>query len=544
MRIRPVFGKAAVGTSRLAWGLLAMVLVVGSCVPDGTLGCGDGAGCPDGERCVLSATDDPGMCLPTCDTSQSCAAAAPVCDLQQNVCRSCFPGEDAACQKRDPATPRCGGGHCVQCLSKRSDSAQATECLGIGRGTPVCDKEKNTCRPCQRHSECDSGVCAKDNTGVSLGNPQGSCVPVEQVMIVDQNLCTSDGPVFCTVKQALDRIDAQHRYVLLRKSAVTGDFTDLQIGYLPSHQLPTAPLWLIGPTADTAPANVSSVPPVSLGGLTTKDALTITSSRVTIEGLVIRGSNTGIACLGPGAQVRVVRSLLAGNNTALVAASGCSLSVEQSWLGRAPDGSAFGGAASLTRNARGLDVTASDFWVQNSVFADNGDSRVDGFGGVRVRSLSIGSRSRSGIVNSTFMQQSGLIKDGKYYAGVLCHESTSERLVVMNTLFFTDSPLRLTPEDHYIDPTCGASLHHNGSNDAILTDDKSLVLPATAMPFVAAAARNLHLGPKLVVGNSSLYDGGAAALDLGADRIVAPAIDMDGLVRGATVSIGAYAAVP
>ena len=74
-----------------------------------------------------------------------------------------------------------------------------------------------------------------------------------------------------------------------------------------------------------------------------------------------------------------------------------------------------------------------------------------------------------------------------------------------------------------------------------------LVLPMTAAPFVAAAARNLHLGAKLTVGGSSLYDGGAAAIDLAPDHILAPSMDMDGKSRGpsgSAVSIGAYAPAP
>lgn len=520
----------------------------GGCKPADEPTCGGGVACTEGQRCVLGEEDGQGMCVTSCDSSKSCGEATPVCDRQELFCRACFPGEDAACLLRDPQHPRCGGGRCVGCLSPRAYSAQATECQGSRATpalTPVCDKQQSTCRACQRHSECDSGVCAKDGSGASFGVPQGSCVPVEQVMVVNQDLCTSAGPVFCTLKQALAQVDMKRRYIVVRKSAVASDFSDLQIGYLPSHQ--QYPLTLIGPLADGPPTSVSSPPLVNLGGVSSKDSLTITSSRVIVEGFPIRNGKAGIACQGSGAQVRVVRSFLSGNDTALLATAGCSLTVEQCWFGRAPDSSVFRGSP---MNARTIDVTASDFWVINSVLADNGDPRLDGFGGVRVRSLSVGSHSRSGILNSTFMQQSGLIKFGKYYQGVLCDSGVGDRLVVMNTLLWSDAPLQTMPEEHYIDPGCGASLHHNASNDPAInsmTADKSLVLPMTAAPFASAMTRDLHLGPRLTVEGRSPSDSGLTVLDLAPDRILAPTTDLDGRPRaqaGGAISIGAYEPAP
>lgn len=86
------------------------------------------------------------------------------------------------------------------------------------------------------------------------------------------------------------------------------------------------------------------------------------------------------------------------------------------------------------------------------MFADNGDPRLDGFGGVRVRSLSVGSRSRSGILNSTFLQQSGLIKFGKYYQGVLCGLRGRRSAGGDEHPAVDRRPLQTMPEEHYIDP--------------------------------------------------------------------------------------------
>ena len=553
MRIRSFFGRspgsgsasslAGRPSGRTLAAAFLLLWAFDSCRPGDALMCADGLACADGQRCVAGPEQGQSQCVPTCDGNAACADAAPICDRREQICRTCFAGEDAACQLRDPKNPRCGGGRCVQCVSPGPGSAQAVECQPSGAAlasAPVCDKQQNTCRSCQRHSECDSGVCAKDGSGEPYGIPQGSCVPVEQVMVVNQDLCTRDGPVFCTVKQALDRVDMKHRYIVLRKGAVPGDFTELQIGYLPSHQM--YPLTLIGPLADASPISGTSLPAVSLGGDIVKDALTITSSRVVIEGLYIRDSRAGITCSGATAQLRIVRSLLAGNSTAVTVASGCNLTVDQSWFGRGPAPGAF---AELAKNARSVDVTASDFWVLNSVFTDNGDPRVDGFGGVRVHSLSVGPRTRSGIINSTFMEQSGLLKLGKYFTSVMCDVPVGDRLVLLNTLMLSDKPLLTSPEEHYVDSTCGAMVSHVGSNDAWLNAANSVVLPMEAMPLRNAAARDLRLPATPGSEGPVLQHGGVPMIEVGGERILAPSFDLDGRSRPTgSVAIGAFEPVP
>ena len=99
-------------------------------------------------------------------------------------------------------------------LAPRGGSGALSAALSA---SPVCDQ--GVCRPCQGHSECDSGVCAKDNSNAAFGIFKGQCVPFEQVLVVDQNLCSRSGPVFCTPAQAIERLTADRRYLLLRKGA-------------------------------------------------------------------------------------------------------------------------------------------------------------------------------------------------------------------------------------------------------------------------------------------------------------------------------------
>lgn len=533
--------------SRRVFGSWALAFAVATGGPAGCVTPGSGEcaylSCPDGQRCVQEELDDEPTCRSECKSSASCGDAEPVCDEALGLCRGCVTGEDQTCQKRSARTPRCVDGRCAACRSPVAGPGESADCQAPGQlDSPVCDR--GSCRPCQRHSECASQVCAKDGSGAALGVPRGSCVPLDSVLFVDQSLCQSSGPIFCTPKQALDHVDAKHRYIVFRKSAVAADFAALSIGNNVAQQ--GIPIHLIGPLADEPPTAFAQPPSVMLGSQPTRDAITVQRSQVTVEGLYINGSQTGVNCLGSDASVRVVRSVLTGNRTALYAGSGCPITVDGVWLGRGPSGSFF---AADTGNGRSLEVSNSDFAVQNSVFSDNGDMRTDGFGGIRVRSLGPQPTTRSTIVNSTFFQQTGLLKMGRYYTGIFCDTATSDRLVVLNSLFLTEQALLTSPEEHYIDPVCGSQLHHLASNDPLLSENKSVVLPMKAQIFRDAAGRDFHLGTAAETSLDRVRTGGTSSITVGTDRILAPGLDFDGLPRGAgtgegmatPVAIGAYA---
>jgi hypothetical protein len=264
---------------------------------------------------------------------------------------------------------------------------------------------------------------------------------------------------------------------------------------------------------------------------------------VVLEGLFVKGSRVGLGCSGSDASVQIVRSFFSGNATAISASGGCQLSVSESWLGSGPAGSGFAG---LPGNARGVEISGADFRIENSVFVDSGDYRQDALGGVRVRSLGLGA-TRSSIVNTTFYQQQGLIKNGKYLTSLLCDVAVSDRLVLLNNLFFGDQPLLTSPEEHPIDPACGTWYYHLGSNDSTLTANGSVILPSTPSLFVDARGRDLRPTIGGDVARTALARGGIRSQSIGNDVIAAPSGDLDGQTRGQTagqtenqVAIGAF----
>ena len=527
-------------STRIGSLIVLVFLVTAGCKLPDEPGCGDGVACPTGQRCMVREEDGSASCLPLCQRSSECSDESPLCDARDTVCRACYPGEDRLCQERSPDQPRCDAGRCVACRPPRGEASQASECQARSAASPICDRSGERtvakCRPCARHDECDSGVCAKDDSAAPDGLPRGSCVPKEQALVVDPSLCSGLGPVFCTPAQALLRVDAGHRYVLLRRSAAAADFTDLAIGGIAAHQ--GRSIYLIGPLADQSLQRADATPSVVLGGVAGRDALNVQRSRVTVEGLSFRGARTAALCSGSDAELRVVRSFFADNETAVSAASGCRLSVEESWIGRGPERGPFQGALG---NARGIDINGGTFQILNTVLTDNGNYRRDAFGGVRIRSLGAG---RSLIVNSTLYQQEGLQKAGKYFTALYCDVPLSERLVVMNTLFLGDKALLTVPEEHYVDPACGAVLRNVGSNDPVLMGGDSVVLPMTAAPLYAAPMRDLRLAQSSADA-APLLTGGVARSEIASQAVIAPTVDADGRTRPADrIAIGAFEPVP
>lgn len=502
----------------------------------------DSAACRPGERCLLDG-DGNTSCAALCTASASCGTDAPICDDTIATCRPCAAGEDRRCRERSAATPRCVGGHCVACVAPRGIPGEATECRSDAgpSATPICDK--NICRACLKHSECGSGVCAKDHSGDAFGNLQGTCVPVEQVLIVDQDLCSRTGPVFCTPAQAFSRLGPMSRYVLLRKSAQVSDFSGLVLGDVPSQV--ARPVVIIGPLADHPPHRTANLPTVAIGGIPGQDGLTLSHGKILLEGLFVQGARSGISCTSSDANIQIVRSFFSGNATAISASGGCQLTVADSWIGSGPAGTGFAG---LPGNTRGIEVSAAEFHVVNTMFVDDGDYRQDALGGIRIRSLSSGT-ARSTVVNSTFYEQHGLIKSGKYLTSMLCDGLVSDRLIIFNSLFFGDQPLLMSPEEHYLDPACGTQLYNLGSNDPTLALNKSVVVPPAASLFVDSANRDLRLISGALPERMAIGGGGARSLTVGGELILAPTADLDGLSRGpgdgpemmsASIAIGAF----
>lgn len=531
----------SVRLARAVFALLLGFAVAGSgCVAPGETLCGDDLACKSGEQCLL--VGDTAACHKNCTGTNGCDDNSPLCDKALKVCRACFPGEDSLCAARSAATPRCLDGLCVACRPPGDVAAESSEC-GVSSSvlspSPICDPRGYRCRPCLRHSECASGVCVKDGSDADFGIPRGACVPLKQVLVVDQDLCSGTGPAYCTLRQAVAKLDSSHRYILLRKGASATDFSDIQIGVQSSHKGLT--VHIVGPLGDIPPETATTDPRAVLGGAMLKDGLSVTQSSVYLDGVFVRGNRIGVLCSGADAKLFVNRSYFTGNDTAMLTSSSCKLTVTDSWLGRGPKSSVFGDALG---NVRGIDVSGGDFSITNTVFADNGDFRQDGFGGIRIRSLSPSVR-RSTVVNSTLYQQSGLLKSGKYFTSLMCDVPVGDRVVLLNTLFLGDKALLTSPEEHYVDPSCGATVSHVGSNDPLLSAGNSVVLPMEATPLRNAAARDLRLPATPGAEGPVLQNGGVSMIEVAGERILAPSFDLDGRSRpSGTVAIGAFEPVP
>lgn len=518
------------------------------CVATPDVGC-EGVTCRGDERCMADGEGE-ASCHPRCTTSTRCPDNAPICDDAQEACRLCRPGDDERCRQRSPQTPRCIGGQCVACIASRGVTSESPDCNGGSMpaglrshggavalssaisATPVCDQ--GICRACVHHRECDSGVCAKDDSDSAQGIHKGQCVPFSQVLVVDQNLCSRSGPVFCTPGQAIERLAPDRRYVLLRKGALASDFAGLSLAGLPAKE--GLAYHIIGPLADAPPQRADSLPPVQVGGVAGSDGIAVRGNAVVLEGLYVRGNRVGVSCSGASASLRVVRSLFAENETAILAENGCRLFVSESWLGRAPASSVFAG---LSPNGRSIEVNAADFDIENSIFVDNGDYSRDGFGGLRLRAPSTSGR-RSTVVNSTFHQQSGLVRLGKYYTTLWCDKPQSDRLVMLNTLFSTDRPLIAAPEEHYLDPSCGAGLFNLATNEATLAKF-GVVYSGLDTIYLDRAGHDLRLRRGVMPEQKSLAAAGARQITVGDRTLYAPERDLDGQPRqGESVAVGAF----
>src|SRR4029079_8533947 len=129
------------------------------------------------------------------------------------------------------------------------------------------------------------------------GVPKGSCVPQEQVLVVDPSLCSAAGPVFCTPKEAIDRLDPKRRYVVIRKSARAEDFSEIEIGRFENQGVD---LYLIGPLSDGPPVSAAAAPRVEIGAPGRRGFIVNRKSRVTLDGFLIRGADVGVQCFGDG----------------------------------------------------------------------------------------------------------------------------------------------------------------------------------------------------------------------------------------------------
>ncbi len=482
--------------------------------------------CPQGSHCDPTHRCAKDVVIPTCTNSQSCASdAKPVCDPNTLHCRSCFSGEDALCAEHNSSTPRCLGASqmCVQCLTPGAVSMETPDCATVGTqlgATPVCDAGSHMCRGCQYHYECGSGACVK--ASLADGALAGKCVPPDQVLIVDPGqACAPAGPIYCTPAQALVHLDATHRYIIIKKSVMAMDFSEIEIGTRVLN------IYFIGPLADGPPTKLMANPPVLIGAPARRGFIVDKRCKVTVEGFYIAGGRVGVQCSGDGVgdndtQVRIVRSVISGNDVAVSAHDSCRMLMTESWVGKQQAASKIPPAG----NRQSFDLSGTDFAISNTVIVGNSDEMNGIFGGIEIDGLGggAGATTVSSIVNSLFYQQDD---DHLGATSIVCDKLLDKnRLVVLNSLFL--QPPDHPPGDQFISPACGATLLNLGTDDpalAMASPSNVKIDRGTGPGFVDAVGRDFHL-QKNGATAQKLFNGGLVSYLVNGQSIV-PTVDLD-----------------
>ena len=472
--------------------------------------------CPEGQRCAVPDGQAVGTCAPAecvSGAANSCPVGSPLC--VKGLCTKC--ATNGECLALNPDAPLCDSGRCVACRLDGGDCMKdATK--------PVCDATTRTCRSCQLHSECASGVCAKDDTYATLSPAQyaiakGSCVDSSRV-----NVCTS-----CDLSTMLGMsVDVTRPYV--RVDSLTGQ----QKVTVPTLRPGLPAFYIIGPkgSSDLPPSKLtmsgSPTPPSISNSAGT--ALAISAGAHTIvEGLVISNSKIGIDCMSNGntpTRVKLLRSLVGAHDIGIKTAGKCELSIDSSWIGLGPSG---GPLAGVGGNILAMQLDSTQLDIVNTVLFHNGVA-LNKFAGISL-SDSGGLSPSLRIANSSFVTH--IFADTNQALAIYCNYQAGGSMSIVNTLFVNNTAP--TSGTSYVHSSCrsSSSLNAVASNDASLTSPtcSNCITDVNDSILVSPGTGDLHLA-------SSAPDSVANRGVLGITSV-----DMEGLPRGQTqVSIGAFEA--
>lgn len=479
--------------------------------------------CEDGSYCKVEQGASVGQCQSSeCSMSSDCGSDRPNCS-PQGRCFACATSSD--CSKQSGA-PICDAGRCVACKT----SKDCTDKL-----SPYCDVSTHSCRACQKHLECDSsigthdGVCVKDSTLSALSSnlslQAGMCVPTDRVVSVDNTSCPT---VTCVLQDKINELSAQKPYLRIGEFAYTQPVTIKPVPGLPEVHIvsPAGDYSLTDSTAKTlAPSAVLSN---SNGAPVTVE----TGASVTIEGMILSSSKTGLSCVGAGnpTKVRLLRTLVGENNTGILATMGCELSIEQSWIGNGPPGRQTG--VVNAGNLLAMDLSGAKFDLINSVLSNNKGMPAN-FSGILIKSATATTPGR--IVNSTFVSNDSLTT--RKAMALDCQPATGN-ISIVNSLFLdAAAPAGGTT---YVHADCrSTNQKYIGSNDTTLTGDNNITDLVQSDVFVSPAGNDYSLKTSA---DSRVRDGGITQFIDGGKNII-PTVDISGNPRGtAKLSRGALEA--
>jgi hypothetical protein len=152
------------------------------------------------------------------------------------VCRACFPGEDSPVCSSQPEPPRvASSGRCAACRPPVDVAAESQRVRGDQRRVEL-QPDLRSAKLCLSTLPAPQRVRfrrlhVKDGSDAdSWGAAWGVYPSQASTWWLIRSLCSGSGPSYCTLRQAIAKLDADHRYIVLRKGASTTDFGDLQIG--------------------------------------------------------------------------------------------------------------------------------------------------------------------------------------------------------------------------------------------------------------------------------------------------------------------------
>lgn len=278
----------------------------------------------------MTALDGPAMC----SDASLCGIAKPICGADQ-MCHPCVIGDDAKCLSRDPKAPHCdASGECVACKVNADCPLGAPICLPDG-----------SCRGCQGHNECASGIC----------NLDGSCAAQGDVTYVDNNKCTAVTPTgamnapYCNLTDAITNLAAHH---FIHVAASTTAYPQVAIS--------GGSFSIVGPGGSGAKIGgiAKNAPGIDVSGTTT----------LTLDGLEVTGGvvgQPGVQCNGAGATLTMVRMLVDNVAGAGLLGTSCTVTLDRDQFGPMDAGG-------------GVILNGAQFLITNSLIVGNISSSSPG----------------------------------------------------------------------------------------------------------------------------------------------------------------------
>lgn len=488
-------------------------------------------GCELGKFCkpIPGDANGVGMCVTSeCTVGaavNTCPAETPVCSAGR--CIVCSGDDD--CKASSATQQYClkDTGRCVECRMPSDCNARSPK-LG-------CDKSDGQCKPCTRHDQCSTEVCAKDETldvgsiPVAMRLKSGDCVPANRILTVDVN-CVSCGNLQTQINAAT--IDTP--YILVKTYDEKSPINVNAKAGLPE-------LHIVTSTADSSPALLAQAPPATMHYQNMAVPLLTVhgGASLTLEGMLIYNSSTGILCdsdNGTGTTVptglTVRRSIIGLTDQAIRTRPKCQLTLDQSYIGMGPAsfGSFTGG------NFQALNLDGTSFEIVNSVFNHNVSMSAGVFAGITVSNSTSAPGLTGRIVNSTFYRHE---PSGSLPLAIRC-SGTPINFTIFNSLFVNTATFPMAGRT-YVESSC-----RSPSGFDYNATDESLPITGAGTNFITAT-ESILTGPQsgdvslVKTAQSGALTGGVKTFN----GVTAPTVDVRGATRGATkVSIGAFEVAP